>query len=783
MQAFVQKLADLLFGRRKFFLGLFAAITVLLGISASQLRVDAGFAKMIPLQHPYMQTFTEYQKTFGGANRVLIALRTKDGRDIYSPEFFKALKGITDDVFFLPGIDRPTVTSLFTPNVRFIEVVEAGFAGGNVIPATVIGKLADNSLAAEDLDLVRGNVLKSSHVGRLVSNDFKGAIVSAELLEVDPNTGEKLDYREVAKKLEAIRGKYANDQVSVHVIGFAKAVGDIAEGAAGVLVFFVVAFFITALLLLWYSGSAKLTGLALVCAIVPVIWLLGLLPLIGFGIDPLSILVPFLIFSIGVSHAVQMTNAWKLEVVAGNDAFNAARNSFSKLFVPGAMALLANAVGFMVMIYIAIDIVRELAVTASLGVAVMIVTNKMLLTILLSYLKLTPAQTEKLKSQGGEARGEWLWKRIQVFARPKAALAVLVATAVLMGAAAIKSRDMKTGDLGKGIPELRDDSRYNKDIEAIVSSFSIGVDVLSVIIKAKDIDGACTDFAVMDAIDRFENHMKNVHGVQGTISLAGLSKVVNAGWNEGNPRWRVHSRNRDVLSQAVTPIDTSTGLLNTDCSVMQVLIFTKDHQGETLTHIVQEIKDYTAAHPQKNIDFLLASGNVGVMAATNEAVDAAEVTMLLLLFASISLLCYAEFRSVAAVLCIVLPLAIVAVLCNALMATLGIGLKVATLPVVALGVGVGVDYGIYLFERMKHAMADGATLADAFHKALQQRGTAAIFTAITMSISVGTWAWSALKFQADMGILLAFLFMVNMLGAIFVLPALAAYLVGDRKQH
>jgi len=214
---------------------------------------------------------------------------------------------------------------------------------------------------------------------------------------------------------------------------------------------------------------------------------------------------------------------------------------------------------------------------------------------------------------------------------------------------------------------------------------------------------------------------------------------------------------------------------------MQVLIFTKDHQGETLTHIIQEVKDYTAANPQPNIDFLLASGNVGIMAATNEAVDEAEPIMLMLLFAAISLLCYAEFRSIAAVLCIVVPLAIVAVLCNALMATLGIGLKVSTLPVVALGVGVGVDYGIYLFERMKHAMADGDDLPSAFHKALQQRGTAAIFTAITMSVSVGTWAFSALKFQADMGILLAFLFLVNMLGAIFVLPALAAFLVKDKN--
>ena len=773
MQGFVQSLSDLLFGRRKFFLALFALMTVLLGISASQLRVDAGFAKMIPLQHPYMKTFTEYQQTFGGANRVLIALRTKDGKDIYTPEFFDTLKKVTDEVFFLPGIDRATVTSLFTPNVRFIEVVEEGFAGGNVIPATFQG-------TPEDLEKVRGNVLKSGHVGRLVSNDFQGAMISSSLLEVDPSTGKKLDYQVVAKKLEDIRAKYGNDNVDIHIIGFAKAVGDIAEGAAGVLVFFVVAFFITALLLLWYSGSAKITALALICAIVPVVWLLGILPLIGFGIDPLSILVPFLIFSIGVSHAVQMTNAWKLEVVAGHTPLEAARAAFAKLFVPGAMALLANAVGFMVIVFIAIAIVRELAITASLGVAVMIITNKMLLTILLSYLKLSPKETAKLQRQGGDDRGDWMWSRIKVFATPKAAVVVLVISAVLMGAAAIKSRDMKTGDLGKGIPELRDDSRYNKDVAAIVDSFSIGVDVLSVIVKSKDIDGACTNFPVMDAIDRFENYMRNVHGVQSTISLAGLSKVVNAGWNEGNPRWRVHSRNQAVLAQSVTPIDTGTGLLNTDCSVMQVLIFTKDHQGETLTHIIQEVKDYTAANPQPNIDFLLASGNVGIMAATNEAVDEAEAIMLMLLFAAISLLCYAEFRSVPAVLCIVVPLAIVAVLCNALMAILGIGLKVSTLPVVALGVGVGVDYGIYLFERMKHAMADGDDLPSAFHKALQQRGTAAIFTAITMSVSVGTWAFSALKFQADMGILLAFLFLVNMLGAIFVLPALAAFLVKDK---
>lgn len=766
----VQSLGRLLFGRRRAFFTLFVLITLILLGSATQLKVDAGFEKMIPLKHDYMQSFTAYQKTFGGANRVLVALRQQEG-DIYNPDFFRTLKAVTDAVFFLPGVDRATVTSLFTPNARFIEVVEDGFVGGNIIPADFAG-------TPEDLERVRANVLKSGRVGRLVANDFKGALVSAELLEIDPTSGARLDYAAVAAQLEKIRADHGRDGLDVHIIGFAKAVGDIADGARGVLLFFVVAFAITAVLLYWYSGSAKLSAIALVCALIPVIWLLGLLPLIGFGIDPLSILVPFLIFSIGVSHAVQMTNAWQLEIVNGADGLTAAHAAFLKLFMPGAMALLANALGFIVIFYIEINIVRELAITASLGVALMIVTNKMFLTILLSWLKLSPE--EVLRASRKKRGADRLWLALKRLAEPRNAPRVLLAATLLLTMATWQARELRTGDLGAGIPELHADSRYNRDTAAIVDSFSIGVDVLGVIVQARNVDGACTHHDIVSLIDRFESTLKNVHGVQGVLSLPGMAKIVNAGWNEGNPRWRVLARDPAVLAQSVTPIDTGSGLLDTSCNAMQILIFTRDHEGATIAHIIGEIKKFVAAHPADNIAFKLATGNVGVMAATNEAVDAAEVTMLLLLFGSIGLLCFAEFRSWRAVLCILLPLAIVAVCCNALMALLGIGLKVSTLPVIALGVGVGVDYGIYLYERMAHAMARGRRLSNAFYQALRQRGAAIAFTAATMAVGVGTWAFSALKFQADMGILLAFMFLVNMLGALLLLPALAAALLAPR---
>jgi len=750
----------------------FVLLTALLVWSATQLKVDAGFSKMVPLEHEYMRTFTAYQKTFGGANRVLVALRVKgaDG-DIYTPEFMQALKGATDDVFFIPGVDRATVTSLFTPNVRFIEVVEEGFAGGNVVPASFRGTPAD-------LETVRQNVLKSGNVGRLVANDFRGALIRAELLEVDPGTGQRLNYRAVADQLEAVRAKYQNDRTDVHIIGFAKAIGDITEGAIGVLAFFALAFVITTVLLFLYNRSLPLTILALVAALMPVVWLLGLLPLLGYGIDPMSILVPFLIFSIGVSHAVQMTNVWKQETQQGRDGQSAALNAFLKLFIPGTVALVTNALGFLVIMHIRIDVVRELGITASLGVALMILTNKLLLPVLLSYLPAPPAP-----AQPRVDRFDGLWRAISAFAEPRLAVPTLLVAAIFLGVGSWKARDLRTGDLGKGLPELHDDSRYNRDNLAIVDNFSIGVDVLSVIVQTKGVEGACTNFDIMDAVDRFEFHMRNVHGVQSVIALPGVAKVVTSGWNEGSLDWRALSRNPDVLAQSVTPIDTATGLLNTDCSAMQVLVFTRDHQGTTIAHIVREVKKFAAAHNTPQIEFKLASGNVGVMAATNEAVDAAEVTMLLALFGAITLLCFLTFRSWQAVLCIILPLTLVSILCNALMAALGIGLKVSTLPVIALGVGVGVDYGIYLYEQIKHHMDNrGESLREAYYRALKSRGTAAVFTAVTMGIGVGTWTFSALKFQADMGILLAFMFVVNMLGAIFLLPALAAILIEPQRR-
>ncbi len=764
----VDALARALIRFRRSLILIFALVTIGLAWSATMLRADAGFTKMIPLEHPFMKVFIKYQSVFGGANRVLVSISPKDG-DIYDAETMLLLRQVTEEVFYIKGVERSSVTSLFTPNVRYNEVVEEGFRGGNIVSADFQGR-------PDQIDQVKANVAKSDWIGRIVARDGSAVMVVATLQEMDPETGRRVDLRRIAQELEQIRTRHESDAHSLQIIGFAKAVGDIAEGAAGVLIFFGVAFLVTAVLLLWYSKSWMLTLYALGCSVVPVVWLLGLMPLVGLGLDPMSILVPFLIFSIAVSHAVQMTNAWRLEILAGETSEEASRKSFRKLFIPGTMALLANGLGFLVIAFVEIEMVQELALTATLGVTVMIISNKLLLPALLSY-----RSGARLKPRS-EAGLDALWRAIARITEPKAAALTVILSAGILALGLWVAKDLQVGDLGKGVPELRADSRYNQDTELITSRFAIGVDVMQVVVEADGKESPCVDSKVMEPIGEFELQIRQNPGVSAVSSLAGFSMAVSQAYAENNVKWRALPEDPVQMAQgAGAATRLGNAFMNPGCTAMPISIYTKDHQAATISSLVEDIEAFSKAYGREDLRFQIGLGNLSVMAATNQVVREADRWVNLALFLSVSLLCLLAFRSIRITLCIIIPLAIVTVLCNAVMTLLGIGLKVNTLPVVALGVGVGVDYGIYLFERIRHALDDGMTLQDAVFDALRQRGTASLFTAVTMTLSVLTWMGSDLQFQSDMGVLLGFMFLVNLFGAILLLPALAAFLVGRRR--
>lgn len=768
-------LERLIFNNRPAVIGICVLVSLFLFWQAMLIRPSTSFEKMIPLEHPFIQNMIEHRNDLANlGNTVRISVEAKDG-DIFSKAYMETLRQIHDEVFYIPGVDRSALKSLWSPSVRWTEVTEEGFAGGEVIPHTYDG-------SPDSLEQLRNNVLKSGQVGRLVANNFKSSIVDVPLLESypdpnDPGRQIKLDYQAFSHQLEdLIRNKFEaqNPNVKIHIVGFAKKVGDLIDGLMMVVMFFGIALVITWVLLYWFTWCIRSTIAVLITTLVAVVWQLGLMHAVGFGLDPYSMLVPFLIFAIGISHGVQKINGIALQSSEAENALTAARRTFRQLFLPGMIAILADAVGFITLLIIDIGVIRELAIGASIGVAVIVFTNLILLPVAISYVGISKKAIERSKKDA--TREHPFWRLLSSFASPKVAPVSVLLALAMFGGGLWYSQNLKIGDLDQGAPELRPDSRYNKDNAFIIDNYSTSSDVLVVMVKTPT--EGCSVYKTMAPVDELMWKMENTPGVQSAISLVTVSKQMIKGMNEGNLKWESLSRNPDILN---TSVSRAEGLYNADCSLAPVLVFLNDHKAETLDRVVDAVKAFAAEHDQEGLEFLLAAGNAGIEAATNEVIRSAELTILILVYLCVAVMCMITFRSFAATLCIVLPLVLTSVLGNALMAFMGIGVKVATLPVVALGVGIGVDYGIYIYSRLESFLRAGLPLQEAYYQTLRSTGKAVLFTGLCLAIGVCTWIFSAIKFQADMGLMLTFMLLWNMFGALWLLPALARFLIKPEK--
>jgi len=768
----VRGIENVVFGARPVVVALFCAATLFFGAGAFGLLQPIGFPpahiegssdKQVPGDHPYIVATKKYSEQIGSSNVLLIGLEAKKGT-IFSQQFFDELNHVADDVFYLPGVDRAHLTYMFGPNVLVLELAEDGFHSSRVLP--------DDFKPTEDgFAKVKANLTKGGFVGRLVSDDFSTALIVVPLLEHDPRTGAPLNYIEFANKFQTdIKDKYESQfpDVQIRVTGFARAVGEIAKGAGYVVIFFAVAFLITAFLLYRVSHHWWLTAAPLLCSVSAVIWQLGLDALFGFGIDVYSVLIPFLILSIGVSHGVQMILSTGQLAAAGQDTYQAARQSFRRLFLPGSVALITAVVTFLTITTIRIPVIRELAATATIGIGALAFTNLIWLPLMVSYAKITPQTIYKMRAALDQR--EKFWHLLAIMVQPRYAVVLSLGAAVVGIGAFVASENLVVGDLNQGVPELRPNSEFNQDTLFLSSHFGSGIDRL--IVFATGPAESCLVKSNVQALDDFVDAMRFTPGVIGSESLPAAMKFLNTFMNEGNIRWAIISHDRHVLGNSTGGTDSNRTLTNPECSVMPVTLYLENHKATTLNSVIQAIQDYKAAHPDLPLQLELAGGSAGQLAAVNQAVEQAQIPMLALVYLAVIIICGVTFRSVRAVLCIVVPLALVSLIANAAMALLGIGLKVSTLPVTALGVGIGVDYGIYKFSRLSHYMSEGLSLQDAYIQTLRETGSAVIFTGLTLSVGVATWLFSPLQFQADMGLLLTLMFFMNMVGAIILLPAL-----------
>ncbi len=770
------RLERLVFNHRGAVLALCALLTIVLAVfAATKLTLNASFEKMIPRSHPYIANWLAHRDDLRGlGNSLRIVVESTRG-DIFEPKYVETLKQIHDELFLTPGVDRAWVKSLWAPAVRWTEITEEGFRGGPVMPDNYDG----SSRATEQL---RANIARSGLVGSLVGTDFKSSMLVVPLLDTDPTTGKRLNYRSLSHAIDAIGAKYeaqSGGAIKVHAIGFAKLVGDLIDGLMQVAVYFGIAALIAGVIIWLYTRCVRSTVLVIACSLVAVAWQLGLVAALGFELDPYSILVPFLVFAIGVSHGAQKMNGIMQDIARGANRQVAARFTFRRLFLAGLTALLADAVGFAVLTVIDIAVIRDLALTASIGVAVLIVTNLILLPVLLSYVGVSPsAAARSIREDGPFDR---VWQALGCFVQRRYALAAIGVAALVTVLGWMASRHLAIGDLDAGAPELRAQSRYNLDNAYVTGHYSLSSDTFAVIVRT-DKEG-CLKYRTLVEADRLAWTLQQVPGVQTTVSLADAVRQITAGSNEGSPKWLTIARNQDVLNYGAQQASVNNpDLFNTECSVMPVIAYLADHRAETLNRVVHASESFARSHDSSERHFLLAAGSAGIDAATNIVVKKAWTQMLLLVYAAVIVLCFVTFRSWRAVVVAVVPLIITSVLCEALMVALDIGVKVATLPVVALGVGIGVDYALYLLSVQLAQQRAGASLAEAYARALRFTGKVVALVGVTLAAGVLTWALSPIKFQADMGILLAFMFLWNMLGAVLLIPALSYLLLSGPRE-
>jgi predicted RND superfamily exporter protein len=762
----VRHIEGFLFGHRRTVLALLVLVTLAFGFFATKLRMEAGFEKQLPTNHEYVKAFQAYRDDLLGANRLNFVVKARHGT-IWSKEGLTRLYQVTQAVTYLPNVQRLGVQSLWTPNSFVNEITEEGFRADPIID----GAIVPESLNADQIGKIERATSQGGYVGTLVSRDQTSAMVIAELNEVGAD-GKPLDYVAYNKLLEQVRAKYEDSQFEIEIIGFAKQIGDIADGAQGVLLFCAIALLLTAAAVYWYSHSVTLTLLPVLCSLTSLVWQFGTLRLLGFGLDPLAVLVPFLVFAIGVSHGVQQINHIVREISHGKSTEEAARASFTGLLIPGTLALVTAFVSFITLVLVPIPMVRELAITASIGIGYKIVTNLIMLPLAASLFRFSPEFAQR--AVGRRERRSKALRVLALVAVPRNAAIVLAITAAVFALSVWQSRDRVVGTLQPGAPELRAESRFNRDAVAIAGSYDTGLDWLTVMFEAPP--ESCENIAIADYQDRFEERLSHVPGVLSVSSFADMLRVYNQGYNEGNPKMAVVPADPSNYAALAVEIGRIRGYMRKDCSMTAVHLFLTDHKATTINRVIDAVKEFRQAEKLPGVTIRLASGNAGVLAATNETVEHSELPMMLYVYAAIVVLVLLVYRDLRAVLACCLPLTVGTFIGYWFMKELQIGLTVATLPVMVLAVGIGVDYAFYIYNRLQLHLADGQGIIKALEHSILEVGMATIFTAITLAIGVATWSFSQLKFQADMGKLLAFMFLVNVVMAMTTLPALAVWL-------
>ncbi|MGD9188422.1 MAG: MMPL family transporter, partial [Desulfobacteraceae bacterium] len=738
---------QIVFNNRTLIAVLCLIATVVFGYFAATLKLNASFEKTIPTGHEYIENYMAHKEDLTGLGNIVNLVVEYSGESIYEADYLDVLQKIHDEVFLVPGVAKMKMRSLWHPGVIYYEVTEWGFNRGSVIDKDYDG-------SPQAVFEVRRKAALSGQIGTLVALNHKSSLVRLPLLSIDSRTGGPLDYGELGRALEDIRTRYENERIKIHITGFGKVMGDMIAGVRQMMFFFLIAMVLATMVLYWFFRCPRGTFTVVMCSVAAVIWQLGISAALGKELDPYSVLVPFLVFAIAMSHGAQKMNGILQDVGRGTHKLIAARYTFRRLFLAGFTALVSDTFGFAVLMFIPIVAIRELALISAVGVAVVIFTNLILVPVALSFVGVSrrAAMRSLMEDEAGgiDKKKRPVFAFLDLFTQKKwAAVAVLLAILLAAGGWYVR-KDLRIGDLDRGAPELHPGSRYNVDNDFFVENYYASSDLLAIMVTTPTRYPSRYD--IMMKVDVLDWMLRQTEGVESTASAALVNRGGNVLFSEGSLKWYDLFPNQSMLNVGTVGLVPTFLNLNQDMLIMYV--FLSDHKADTLTRVVNLVEEFAAENDTEEVKFLLGAGGAGFEAATNIVVEQTNKQILFWVYAVVIIMCFITFRNWRAVVCAILPLMLTSILAEAVMAKMGIGVKVGTLPVIALGVGIGVDYALYILTVVLEHIRAGRSLSEAFYRADLFTGKVVLLIGLTLSLSVATWAWSPIKFQADMGMLL-----------------------------
>ena len=766
MNPFTQKLHKIdriIFAAPKITLGIILAITVFFATRIPGVQIVSDFSDLLPQQHPYIQLHNEIRDVFGGANNVILSLEVEEGT-LFTNETLQRLNRLTQGVDSLVGINHNMVKSLTHRTTRKVWLSQEGNVKSAPHFDPTYGEYSDDELAQMQADVIANPRV----YGLLVSPDLRSALIRGTL-----NEG-ALDYERVFEQLLELRAAETVPGVRVHATGNPVLVGWVSTYVDQIVQIFLYTILIMLALLTLYFRRTYGILLPTIGLVLTSIWGLGILSLLGYNLDPLMMVIPFLISARAMSHGIQLVERFYQERAVLGDGKKAARAAFENLFRPGSLGVISDAIGLLLISLGSVPINDKLAVYASLWALSVVVT--VLIAVPVTLELLPDARHKELKRSPLRD----VFPRVATAVTSRAGVTATLGIAVVCYVAGgYLASWVQIGEAEPGSPLLYLDHDYNVSSKSINDGFP-GSEELYIVAETEEAGGLKRP-EVIKALADFQSHMLTDPELGGSKGLPDLLYSVNRMIHYDDPRWLTEPTDNSIAGGLLfmymmsSPVPGATmEYLDPDERIANLVFYYKDHQGETIRRSIYMVKDWmtSAAAQVDGLQLRLAGGLVGVTAAINEAAFETNLLVIPLVLLLILVFVTAFYWSFHAGWLMMLAMSFATTLTYAYMGLTGIGINVNTVPIIAVGIGVGIDYSIYIMDRIRTEMEALNDLTAAVRRAVETTGVAIAFTATTLIGGVIMWVFiSDLRFQADAALLLIVMLVLNALAAIFLVPA------------